>query len=187
MLTKEDFKKLKKEAKHDIALIEQEVQHLQQKPDSTLHEKDKLGDDEEIGELIRKRQERKYSSWTIELCTIIENLLNQLYQQTHQKKFNSIQLMKTPAYRSLSNIEILQAELKNQHISPKSGMENIEEEITNVFQLRNKLIHSNFSYASIVRENHDAKQEFESILDTVKQYRKHLKYNQPEIGPIHDK
>ncbi|KOY15540.1 hypothetical protein [Paenibacillus xylanivorans] len=180
MLTKEDFKKQKKEAKHEIALIEQEFQNLQQKIDSPLHEKDKLWDDEEVKQLTRKRKERKYSSWTIELCTIIEELLNQLYQLTHQKRFNSIQLMKTPAYRSLSNIEILQAELKNQRLSLKSGMENVEEEITKVFQLRNKLIHSNFSYASILRENHDAKQEFESILDTVKQYRKYLKYNQPE-------
>lgn len=88
--------------------------------------------------------------------------------------------MKTPAYRSLSNIEILQAELKNQHLFLKSEEEKIEEEIAKVFQLRNKLIHSNFSYASIIRENHDAKQEFESTLDTVKKYRKHLKYNQPE-------
>ncbi|WP_413376294.1 hypothetical protein [Paenibacillus taichungensis] len=180
MLTKEDFKKLKKEAKLEIALIEQEVQNLQQKIDSSLYEKDKLWNDEEIGELTQKRKERKYSSWTIELCSIIEDLLNQLYQQTYQKKFNSIQLMKTPAYRSLSNIEILQAELKNQHLSLKSGEEKFEEEIAKVFQQRNKLIHSNFSYASIIRENHDAKQEFESILDTVKKYRKHLKYNQPE-------
>ncbi|UPK45386.1 hypothetical protein [Paenibacillus pabuli] len=180
MLTKEDFKKLKKEAKHEIALIEQEAQHLQQKIDSSLYEKDKLWNDEEIGELIQKRKERKYSSWTIELCTIMEDLLNQLYQRTHQKKFNSIQLMKIPAYRSLSNIEILQAELNNQHITLKSGMGNVEEEITKVFQLRNKLIHSNFFYTSIIRENHDAKQEFESILDTVKKYRKYLKYNQPE-------
>ncbi|MEC0106839.1 hypothetical protein P4H27_07790 [Paenibacillus taichungensis] len=180
MLTKEDFKKLKKEAKLEIALIEQEAHNLQQKIDSSLYEKDKLWNDEEIGELTQKRKERKYSSWTIELCSITEDLLNQLYQQTYQKKFNSIQLMKTPAYRSLSNIEILQAELKNQHLSLKSEEEKFEEEIAKVFQLRNKLIHSNFSYASIIRENHDAKQEFESTLDTVKKYRKHLKYNQPE-------
>ncbi|QOS77558.1 hypothetical protein JNUCC31_22675 [Paenibacillus sp. JNUCC31] len=180
MLTKEDFKKLKKEAKHEIALIEQEVQNLQQKIDSPLHEKDKLRNDEEVKHLTRNRKERKYSSWTIELCTIIEDLLNHLYQQTYQKKFNSIQLMKNPAYRSLSNIEILQAELKSQHLSPKSGEENVEQEIAKVFQLRNKLIHSNFSYASVIRENHDAQQEFEFILDTVKKYRKYLKYNQPE-------
>ncbi|MGC5776260.1 hypothetical protein [Paenibacillus pabuli] len=180
MLTKEDFKKLKKEAKHEIALIEKEAQHLQQKSESSPHEKDKLWNVEEMEELIQKRNERKYSSWTIELCTIIEDLLNQLYQQTHQKKFNSIQLMKTPAYRSLSNIEILQAELKNQYLSLKSGEENIEEEIAKVFQLRNKLIHSNFSYASIIRDNRNAKKEFEFILDTVKKYRKCLKYNQPE-------
>lgn len=60
------------------------------------------------------------------------------------KKFNSIQLMKIPAYRSLSNIEILQAELNNQHITLKSGMGNVEDDIAKVFQLRNKLIHSNF-------------------------------------------
>ncbi|MEC0128669.1 hypothetical protein [Paenibacillus pabuli] len=180
MLTKEDFKKLKKEAKHEIALIEREAQHLQQKSESSLHEKDNLWTVEEIGELIQKRNERKYSSWTIELCTIIEELLNQLYQQTHQKKFNSIQLMKIPAYRSLSNIEILQAELKNQYLSLKSGEENVEKELAQVFQLRNKLIHSNFSYVSIVRANRNAKKEFEFILDTVKKYRKCLKYNQPE-------
>ncbi|MCG7377293.1 hypothetical protein MH215_09830 [Paenibacillus sp. ACRSA] len=182
MLTKQNFKKLKKEAKHEIKWIEQEYEQLQQKDASSQLKKHDLWDEEEIHRLTYDRKDRKYASWTIELCSIIEQWLLRLYEQTYQKTFNSVQLMKTPAYRSLSNIEILQAELKSQHIAVKSGTENDDDELVKVFKARNKLIHSNFSFASIVGQDSHAEQTLEWILNTFKQYRKHLKYEIPVLS-----
>lgn len=117
MLTKEDFKKVKKQAKLEIALLEQEYQEILQNVDSTLYEKYGILDKEETRELTRKRKNRRYASLVIELCAIIEQMLHQLYRDVYQKKFNSTQLMKTPAYRARSNMEIIQAELSKEFIA----------------------------------------------------------------------
>ncbi|MFS0870474.1 hypothetical protein [Paenibacillus xylanilyticus] len=165
MLTKEDFKKIKKEAKLEIVLLEQDYHDIRQKPDSDQFE---------------KRNNRRYASLIIELCAIVEDMLDQLYQRVYQKKFNSTQLMKTPAYRARSNMEIVQAELNKQQIALESGMENFGEALSLVFQSRNKLIHENFSFASIVKEDMNEEQTFEAMLKTIKKYRKHLKFLRPE-------
>ncbi|MGN7411544.1 hypothetical protein [Paenibacillus sp. SAF-068] len=180
MLTKDDFKNVKKQAKLEIARLEQEYQEISQNVDSTLYEKYGFLDKEKTLELTRKRKNRRYASLVIELCTIIEQMLHQLYRHVYQKKFNSTQLMKTPAYRSRSNMEIIQAELSKEFIALKSEKEHFAEALSLVFQMRNKLVHDNFSFVSIVKDGSNEEETFESLLHTVKKYRKHLKYNRPE-------
>ncbi|WP_433751800.1 hypothetical protein [Paenibacillus amylolyticus] len=180
MLTKEDFKKVKKQAKLEIARLEQEYQEILQNVDSTLYEKYGILDKEETRELTRKRKNRRYASLVIELCAILEQMLNQLYRDVYQKKFNSTQLMKTPAYRARSNMEIIQAELSKEFIALESEKEQFAEALSQVFQTRNKLVHDNFSFVSIVKDGSNEEETFEALLHTVKKYRKHLKYNRPE-------
>ncbi|MGF9697750.1 MULTISPECIES: hypothetical protein [Paenibacillus] len=165
MLTKEDFKKIKKEAKLEIAVLEQEYHDIGQKLDSSQSD---------------QRKNRRYASLVIELCSIMEQMLNQLYQNVYQKSFNSTELMKIPAYRARSNMEMIQAELTKQQITLKSGKENMAHALSQVFQARNRLIHENFTFASIVKEDMKEEQTFEAMLDTIKRYRKHLKYLRPE-------
>lgn len=165
MLTKDDFKKIKKEAKLEIAVLEQEYHDMGQGLDSPQWD---------------QRRQRRYASLVIECCSILEHMLKQLYQSVYQKKFNSTELMKTPAYRARSNMEIIQAELNKQQIALKPGKENMEQALSQVFQARNKLIHENFSFDSIVKEGMQAEQTFEAMLDTIQKYRKHLKYLRPE-------
>lgn len=94
-----------------------------QNVDSTLYEKYGILDKEETRELTRKRKNRRYASLVIELCAITEQMLHQLYRDVYQKKFNSTQLMKTPAYRARSNMEIIQAELSKEFIALESEKE----------------------------------------------------------------
>ncbi|WP_440117524.1 hypothetical protein [Paenibacillus sp. QZ-Y1] len=180
MLNKEDFKKIKKQAKLEIEQLEEEYQDIRQIADSTLFEKYAIWNDEETRELTRIRKHRRYASLVIELCSIMEHMLNDLYERVYQKRFNSTALMKTPAYRARSNMEIIQAELQKQQIALKSGEENFGEALSLVFQTRNKLVHENFSFAAIVKESLDEEQTFEALLEPIKSYRKHLKYQRPE-------
>ncbi|PQP82748.1 hypothetical protein C0Q44_15245 [Paenibacillus sp. PCH8] len=180
MLTKEDFKKVKRQAKLEIALLEQEYQDILHNVDSTLYEEYGILDHEETRELTRKRKNRRYASMIIELCAIMEQMLNQLYKHVYQKKFNSTQLMKTPAYRARSNMEIIQAELNKEHIALKFEKEHFADALSLVFLKRNKLVHENFSLVTIVKDGSNEEETFEELLHTVKKYRKHLQYNRPE-------
>jgi len=178
MLSKEQFKKIKKEAKLELKRLEEEYAHLRHTAEPPLPERQDDWTNEELREMARRRLHRRYASITIECCTIVEHMLHELYQQSYQQPFNSVQLMKTPAYRSRSNIEILQAELKKQHISPvpKQESEQPDQAIVQVFQLRNKLMLEHFEFAAVMKDHHDASRTLAWILDTMKAYRKQLKY-----------
>lgn len=176
MLTQEDFKHVKKLAKLEIKLIEQEYRNILNHDDSAIYEEYEWLDEELSSELTRKRKNRRYASLTMELCSIMEQMLLQLYKRTYQKKFNSTQLMKTPAYRARSNMEMLEAELGKQHIALKAGKETCSTALHQAFQTRNRLIHENFSFVAIVKDGSNEEETFETILHAVKKYRKHLSY-----------
>ncbi|MBB6024284.1 hypothetical protein HNR77_005392 [Paenibacillus sp. JGP012] len=176
MLTQEEFKHVKKLAKLEIHLLEQEYHDILNHVDSAIYEHVEWLDEEQASELVRKRKNRRYASLTVELCSIMEQMLLQLYKRTYQKRFNSTQLMKTPAYRARTNMEILEAELGKQHIVLKVGKEQCSTALHQAFQTRNRLIHENFSFVTVVKEGSNEEETFEWILHAVKKYRKHLKY-----------
>ncbi|WP_342554777.1 hypothetical protein [Paenibacillus sp. FSL R7-0652] len=180
MLTQEDFKHVRKLAKLEIKLLEQEYRDILNHVDSSMYEEYEWLDEEHANELTRKRKNRRYASLTLELCSIMEQMLLQLYKRAYQKKFNSTQLMKTPAYRARSNMEILEAELDKKHITLKTGRELCSTALHQAFQTRNKLIHENFSFIAIVKDGSNEEETFETILHAVKKYRKHLTYESSE-------
>ena len=180
MLTQEDFKHVRKLAKLEIKLLEQEYRDILNHVDSSMYEEYEWLDEEHANELTRKRKNRRYASLTLELCSIMEQMLLQLYKRAYQKKFNSTQLMKTPAYRARSNMEILEAELGKKHITLKTGRELCSTALHQAFQTRNKLIHENFSFVAIVKDGSNEEETFETILHEVKKYRKHLTYESSE-------
>ena len=180
MLTQEDFKHVRKLAKLEIKLLEQEYRDILNHVDSSMYEEYEWLDEEHANELTRKRKNRRYASLTLELCSIMEQMLLQLYKRAYQKKFNSTQLMKTPAYRARSNMEILEAELGKKHITLKTGRELCSTALHQAFQTRNKLIHENFSFVAIVKDGSNEEETFEAILHEVKKYRKHLTYESSE-------